>query len=87
MNPSQARQTMQPVPGALWVSTLYAYGPLHLRRGGVTIAPDQLLPPEYLDSRGQPVPGPTRGEGIYKRSGSLPQGGVWFYQWTISDTP
>jgi hypothetical protein len=78
---------MAPVPGAVWVSTLYAYGPLHRRKGGVTVAPDQLLPPEYLDSRGHPALGPEPGDGIYKRSGNLSNNGVWLYQWTIPDTP
>jgi hypothetical protein len=69
------------------VSTLYAYGPLHRRKGGVTIAPDQLLPPEYLDSSGHPAPGPVGGEGLYKRSGNLSNHGVWFYEWVTPGTP
>jgi hypothetical protein len=87
MHLSSSQLYTHPHPGTLWVSTLYAHGPLHRRKGGVTIAPDQLLPPLYLDSRGQPAPGPTRGEGIYKRSGNLSHDGLWFYEWTTPDTP
>jgi hypothetical protein len=47
----------------------------------------KLLPPLYLDSSGHPAPGPTRGDGIYKRSGSLSHDGVWFYEGSPPDTP